>query len=153
MADDIAPDKPVALHPITKKPWTDEDRKAQSDRAKAQVARGEIGGAVAGRRKRKPAYAVIAAMAQRHAREIGQELVEQALNAETPSQRLAAIKVLMDIEQKAKQERRDDEEHLIKLSPEELQAAVLARLNDLGIDTDYDVDLDEDDVEDFDGDG
>lgn len=128
------------INPITRKPWTEEDRRKQSERAREQVARGEIGGAHHGRRRKVPAYAVIAAEAQKNGRALAKTLVDIANDGPTPKLKMDAIKMLVDIEQKAKQERRDEEDHLQRLPRDQLIRAVLERLEEI-TGEDYDVDL------------
>lgn len=139
------------LNPITGQPWTDEERQAQSERAKELVAQGKIGGARHGRRKKPPAYAVIAAEAQRNGRAMGKELVKIALHGPTPKLKMDAIKQLTDLELKAQQNRREEEEHLLQLPREELERQVLRRLAEL-TGEDYDIDIDDDDIEEDDED-
>jgi hypothetical protein len=141
----------VSINPITRLPWTDEDRRLWSERAKEQVRLGQMGGQNNGRRRKLPAYAVIAATAQKNGRALAESLVDIALTKDEageyvypPKMRMDAIKLLTDIEQKAKQERRDDEEHLRKMPRKQLMQAVLDRVTEL-TGEDYDIDLDPED--------
>lgn len=139
-------------NPITGKPWTDEERRIASDRAKELVRQGKIGGARHGRRKKIPAYAVIAAEAQKYGRELATILIQIARTGSTPKLQMDAIKMLTDMELKAQQNRRDEEEHLLSLPRDELQRRVLQRLAQL-TGEDYDIELGDEDVEDEDSDG
>jgi len=149
MGDGEAPGTEVEpkLNPITGRPWTEEERRAQSERAKELVRQGKIGGARHGRRKKLPAYAVIAAEAQKNGREMAKVLVDIALNGSTPKLKMDAIKQLTDLEKQVKQERRDEEEHLLKLPRDELERRVLQRLAEI-TGEDYDIDLGDEEVED-----
>lgn len=136
-------------NPITGKPWTEEDRQQASDRAKELVKQGKIGGARHGRRKKIPAYAVIAAEAQRNGRTLASVLLTIAEHGSTEKLQLDAIKMLTDIELKAQANRREEEEHLLALPRDELQRKVLQRLAEL---TGEDYDIDDVDEEDEGGD-
>jgi hypothetical protein len=135
------------INPTTRQPWTDEERQIQSERAKALVAQGKFGGQHHGRRKKAPAYAVIAAEAQRNGREMARTLVDIARHGDTQKLQMDAIKMLTDMELKAQQNRREEEEHLMSLPRDELQRQVLQRLAQL-TGEDYDIDLGPDAVED-----
>ena len=156
MSDELEAAQP-SINPITKLPWTDEDRELQRQRAKALVAEGKFGGKNHGRRKKKPAYAVIAAQAERHARELAAELIEIATTEESPKLRMDAIKMLVDIELKAKANQRDDEDHLLKMPEQDLRKLLMERIQEVSGEQ-YDIELDDDDVfeddddEDIDGD-
>lgn len=135
-----------SINPITKKPWTQEDRDEASRRAKELVALGKFGGQHHGRKRKRPAYAVIAATAQRNAKKLAEELINIALHGETPKLRMDAIKMLTDLELKAMSNRREEEEHLLTLPRDELQRkalGILARITG----EDFDIELGDDDVE------
>lgn len=134
------------INPITRQPWTEEDRQRQSERAKEQVALGQIGGARHGRRRKVPAYAVIAAEAQKNGRILATTLLAIAKEGPTPKLKMDAIKMLVDIEQKAKQERRDEEDHLQRLPRDQLMRAVLERLEEI-TGEDYDIEISGEEVQ------
>lgn len=137
------------INPITKLPWTDEDRRKASENAKALVAAGKFGGRHHGRRRKLPAYAVIAAQAQKRGRDLARILLEIATEGETPKLRMDAIKLLTDLEFKAQANRREEEEHLLSLPRDELQRKALETLARI-TGEDYDIDLGDDDIEDDD---
>jgi hypothetical protein len=135
------PAPPVKLNPITRKPWTDEDRRLASERAKAQVARGELGGRVTGSHRKKPAYATAAAIAAVNGKKLADELLDIALNGSTEKLRLDAIKILFEQELKVSQEGRDEQDHLLKMSRDELVAMLFERMSNLtGVDFDEYID-------------
>jgi hypothetical protein len=139
----------VKNNPTTGRPWTQEEREEASRRAKELVAQGRFGGAVAGRRKKIPAYAVIAAEAQKHGRELAATLIDISQNGATEKLKMDAIKMLTDLELKAQANRREEEEHLLTLPRDELQRLVLRKLASI-TGEDYDIEIDDDDVEDED---
>lgn len=151
MADQVEVAEQPKNNPITGKPWTLEERAAQSRRAKGLVAQGRFGGAVAGSRKKLPAYAVIAAEAQRNSKALAKTLIDIASNGSTEKLKMDAIKMLIDIEFKALANRREEEEHLLSLPEADLRRAVLARIQELTGEV-YDVELGEDDVDEDDED-
>jgi hypothetical protein len=121
----------VSINPITRKPWTDEDRRIASERAKAQVARGELGGQSHGRARKKPAYATAAAIAAANGKKLADELLDIALNGSSEKLRLDAIKILFEQEQKLSQEGRDEMEHLLKMTRDELETMLAQRIFEL----------------------
>jgi hypothetical protein len=144
MAEEVVAVDQPKLNPITQRPWTDEERAAASARAKAQVAKGTFGGSNNGRRKKVPAYARIAAEAQRNAGMLSRELLKIASSGDTQKLQLDAIKLLVEIELKAKANTRDEQDHLRKLPPEELQAMLIERISEITGDS-YDIELGEGD--------
>jgi hypothetical protein len=138
--DEVGAEVKVSINPMTRRPWTDEERAAQSERTKQMVKEGKFGGARHGRRKKLPAYAVIAAQAQKHGRELAATLLDIALHGATEQVQMAAIRMLTDMEMKVQSNRREEEDHLLKLPREELQRLVLERLASL-TGEDYDIEL------------
>ena len=86
-------------------------------------------------RRYRPAYEIAAARAAVRAEELTAELLRQALEADKDSDRRQAISLLFDMEQRVRQERRDEEDHFSRLKGEDLDNALLERLEALtGID-------------------
>jgi hypothetical protein len=104
---------------------------------------------IRGRKKRRPAYEVAAAKAAIKANKIADELIRQALNVGedgepgtgdlTATQQQKAIEILFAAEQRVRQEKRESEDHLNKLSGGELTRELLETLRGVtGIENLYD---------------
>ncbi len=129
------------INPLTKKPWTDHDRLLQSMRAKANGL---------GRRQpqTKPAAEVIANEAKRNAKKLADMLMDIALKGQTQKLRMDATKLMLDMEHRVSQERRDDEQHLLKLSRDELVSRFFNQLRELtGLDLEGEGEQDQDVVD------
>lgn len=149
MGDEAPGDQPK-INPTTGRPWTQEERDEQSRRAKELVSQGKFGGQNHGRRRQIPAYAAIAAEAQKKGKQFAEVLIKIALNdgpngpgsgLTPPKLQMDAIKQLTELELKAQSNRREEEDHLLKLPRDELERELLKLLSGI-TGEDYDIDLD-----------
>lgn len=152
MSDDETPGAELDPSPggFRDKAWWDahpEEKEKQRLRALEQVQRGQFGGQHHGRRRKRPAYEVTAAKAAEKAEQLSTELIDLALNAPQRGQRLQALKLLFDQEQRVRQERRDEEDHFARLSGDELTAELFRAIRELTGADEFDYELDPDQVE------